>query len=133
MIQRFDPFFETHHRPSIQRYFLAADAYRVEDTFYLEVDAPGVELGDIDIEVEKKHLTVTVARPQLVDEDRTEVVRGRPNGTFVRRFFLGDGLDGDGIEASYENGVLTLSIPVNEASKARKVAITASSTPAIDS
>jgi HSP20 family protein len=126
MIHRFDPFLEAHNRPTT--YFLAADAYRIDDTFYLEIDAPGVQLEDVDIEVEKKHLTVTVERRELADEDRTDIVRGRPTGTFVRRFFLGDGLDGDGIEASYENGVLTLSIPVNEASKARKIAITASST-----
>ncbi|MCH7900750.1 MAG: Hsp20/alpha crystallin family protein [Acidobacteria bacterium] len=128
MIHRFDPFLEARNRSSTWRYFLAADTYRVEDTFYLEVDVPGVKLEDIDIEVEKKHLTVTVERHQLVDDDRTDIVRGRPTGRFVRRFFLGDGLDGEGVEASYENGVLTLSIPVNEASKAHKVAITASST-----
>jgi HSP20 family protein len=132
MTYRFDPFFEAHNRPSTRRYFLAADAYRVDDTFYLEVDAPGVELENVDIEVEKKHLTVTVERRELADKGRTDIVRGRPTGTFVRRFFLGDGLDGDGIEASYENGVLTLSIPVNEASKARKVAITAKSTAEIE-
>jgi HSP20 family protein len=127
MIHRFDPFLEAHNRSSTWRYFLAADTYRVEDTFYLEVDAPGVQLEDIDIEVEKKHLTVTVERHELADEGRTDIARGRPIGRFARRFFLGDGLDGEGVEASYENGVLTLSIPVSEASKARKVAITAGS------
>ncbi len=133
MIHRFDPFFAGDSRAMTRRYFLAADAYRIDDMFYLEIDAPGVQLDDIDIQVEKKHLTVTVERRELADENRTDIVRGRPTGSFVRSFFLGDGLDGDRVEAGYDNGILTLSIPVNEAAKARKIAITAGSAPKIES
>ncbi len=132
IMHRFDPFFEAHYRPTGRGYFLSADAYRVEDTFYLEIDTPGVKLEDIDIEVEKKHLTVNVERRELTEDGRTDIVRGRPTGTFTRRFFLGDGLDGENVEASYDNGVLTLSIPVNEAAKARKIAITVGSAPQLE-
>ena len=131
MLHRFDPFYDTANRPS--RHFLNADVYRREDAFYLEIDAPGVALEDIDIEVEKKSLTITVERRELVDEERTDVMRGRPTGTFVRRFFLGDGLDGESIEASYDAGVLTLTIPVTETAKARKVSIKATSAGQIES
>ncbi len=125
MLHRFDPFHDTAHRP--RRMFLNADVYRRGDAFYLEIDVPGVALDDIDIEVEKKSLTITVERRELVDDERTDVVRGRPTGTFARRFFLGDGLDGESIEASYEAGVLTLTIPVTEKAKARKISISAGS------
>lgn len=123
MLHRYDPFFDAGQRS--RRFFLNADVYRRGDTFYLDIDAPGVQLDDIDIEVEKKHLSVTVERRELVDEERTDVVRGRPTGRFTRRFFLGDGLDGEAIEAEFDNGVLTLTIPVTETAKARKIAISA--------
>lgn len=124
MLHRFDPFFET--RPAPSRQFLGADVYRRGETYYVELDVPGVELEDIDVEMEKKHLTVTVERRELVDEERVDISRGRPTGSFVRRFFLGDGLDGESIEAVYDKGVLTLSIPMTETAKARKIAINAS-------
>ena len=130
MLHRYDPFYDAGLRP--RRHFLNADVYRLGDTFYLEIDAPGVALDDIDIEVEKKQLTVTVERRELVDDERTNVVRGRPTGKFVRRFFLGDALDGEAIEAAYENGVLTLTIPVVETAKARKIMISATPTPEIE-
>ena len=127
MLHRFDPFADLS-RPT-RRAFLGADVYRLGDSFYVEIDAPGVGLEDIDLEVEKKHLTVTVERREITDSERTDVVRGRPTGKFTRRFFLGDALDGDEIEASFANGVLTLSIPVIETAKARKIAISGATAP----
>ena len=126
MLKRFDPFFE-FGVPTVHpgRRFLDSDVYRKGDVYYVEIDAPGVRLEDIDIEIEKKHLTVTVERRELADEERTQVVRGRPRGRFARRFFLGDSLDGENVDAAFENGVLTLSIPVVEQAKARKINITA--------
>ena len=124
MLHRFDPFAD-FYRSSTRS--LDADVYRVGDTFYVEIDAPGVALDDIDLELEKKHLTVTVERREIADEERTDIVRGRATGTFKRRFFLGDSIDGEHVEASFENGVLTLAIPVIEQAKARKIAIAAPS------
>ena len=131
MLHRFDPFFDFEMAPrrSPRARFLDADVYRVGDRFYLEIDAPGVALEDIDIEVEKKNLRISVERRQLVDDDRADVVRGRAYGSFTRRFFLSEGLDPDAIEASFENGVLTLSVPVSETAKARKIAIEAAPQP----
>ena len=48
----------------------------------------------------------------------------RPQGSFSRQLFLGDSLDAEQIRATYEEGVLTLCIPVAEHEKARKVEIT---------
>ena len=124
MLHRFDPFTD-FYRPDVRRSTLDADVYRLGDTFYVEIDAPGVQLEDIDLELEKQHLTITVERPELVDDERTDIVRGRATGTFRRRFFLGDSLDGDQVEASFNNGVLTLAIPVVEQAKARKISIAA--------
>ena len=121
MLHRFDPFADPY-RPA-RRSSLDADVYRLGDTFYVEIDAPGVQLEDIDLELEKQHLSITVERRELADEERTDIVRGRPTGTFRRRFFLGDSLAGDQVEASFDNGVLTLAIPVIEEAKPRKIVI----------
>jgi len=122
MFYRYDP-----QRVPQQRRTLNADVYRLGDTFHVEIDVPGVDLEDIDLEVEKKQLTVTVERRDLVDTERTDVIKGRPTGTFRRRFFLSDSLDGENIEASYDRGVLRLSVPVIETAKARKIAIASGS------
>ena len=122
MLHRFDPFADPY-RPTARRSSLDADVYRLGDTFYVEIDAPGVQLEDIDLELEKQHLSITVERRELADEERTDIVRGRATGTFRRRFFLGDSLAGDQVEASFDNGVLTLAIPVIEQAKPRKIVI----------
>ncbi len=127
MLKRFDPFFDFEFPTSFQSRsrFLEADVYVRGDIYYIEIDAPGVSLEDIDVEVERNHLTVSVERREMADNERTEVVRGRAMGRFSRRFYLSESLDGSSVEAGYENGILTLSIPVTEKAKARKIEIQA--------
>ena len=77
----------------------------------------------IDLTVEKNTLTVTAERSWAPAEDATIVVNERPQGTFSRQFFLGENLDVDGIEAGYDHGVLTITIPVAEQAKPRKITV----------
>ncbi|HEV2068900.1 MAG TPA: Hsp20 family protein, partial [Acidimicrobiales bacterium] len=51
------------------------------------------------------------------------LVAERPQGSFSRQLFLGEGLDADRIEARYDQGVLTVTIPVAERAKARKIEV----------
>ena len=57
-------------------------------------------------------------------------VAERPFGSYTRQLVLGRSLDTDRLEASYHDGVLTVSIPVAEKAKARKIAVTRADTPA---
>lgn len=126
MLHTFDPFadFDWMSRSgSRRRDFMAADVYSEGDRYFLEIDVPGVNEDALDITVEKKTLTVTVDRPYEGTDERTSLMRGRSFGSFTRRFYLGEGLDADSIEATLEQGVLTLSIPVVEAAKARKIEV----------
>jgi HSP20 family protein len=102
------------------------DAYRRGDRFIVHFDLPGVDPASIDLTVEKNVLTVRAERKWPRQEDDEVVVSERPQGTFTRQLFLGESLDAEHIEARYDNGVLTLSIPVAEQAKPRKVAITSS-------
>src|SRR4051794_12726687 len=100
------------------------DAYRVGDNFVAHFDLPGVDPGSIDLSVEGNTLTVTAERsvPQL---DNAEwAVAERPYGSYTRQLVLGRSLDTNRLEASYHDGVLTISIPVAEQAKARKIQVT---------
>ena len=134
MVMRFDPFRELDRLNqellgSSQRRAttMPLDAYRQGDTFFIHFDLPGVDASSIDLTVEKNVLTVRADRRFDWTGDGVEVlVAERPQGSFSRQLFLGETLDPDRIEARYEHGVLTLTIPVAEAAKPRRVQVTSS-------
>ena len=101
------------------------DAYRDGDAFVIDIDLPGVDPAGIDVTVDRKVLIVRAERKRIEKEGVKFAVTERPMGTVSRQVFLSDTLDTDRLEARYENGVLTLTIPVLEQAKARKFAISA--------
>ena len=109
------------------------DAYRKGDAFLLQFDLPGVTADSIDLTVDNNTLTVKAERkaPPL-SEGVEALVAERPFGAFSRQVFLGDELDTNRIEAHYDAGVLTLTIPVAEEAKPRKIAVQQASKKAID-
>ena len=130
MLMRTDPFrdldrltqqvFGTAARPAI----MTMDAWRDQDTFVVEFDLPGIDVNSIDLDVERNVLTVRADRP--VREGIEELVAAeRPRGVFSRQLMLGDNLDTERIQASYQAGVLRLEIPVAEKAKPRKIAVNA--------
>ena len=137
MVMRFDPFRELDRLNqevwgSAQRRSsggMPMDAYRQGDTFFIHFDLPGVDPSSIDLTVEKNVLTVRAER-QLRwgggNGDVEVLVSERPQGSYSRQLFLGETLDPDRITASYEQGVLTLTIPVAEAAKPRRVEVSSS-------
>ena|SRR5437773_4807141 len=131
MLMRTDPFreidrlaeqfFGTPARPALMH----LDAYRDGDHFYALFDLPGVDADTIDCTVERNVLTVRAERRRPQSDNAELVAAERPMGTFTRQLFLGESLDTENLQAHYENGVLTLRIPVAEQAKPRKVAVTA--------
>ena len=103
------------------------DAHRVGDQFVVAFDLPGVDPAAIELDVERNVLTVKAERRPAAPDEHVEMqVAERPTGVFSRQLFLGETLDAEHIEASYEAGVLTLRIPIAERAKPRKIAITSS-------
>jgi HSP20 family protein len=103
--------------------WMPMDLYRVEDHFVVAVDLPGVDPGSIDLNVDGNTLTIRAERSVRTDEGVQWLAQERPFGSFLRQLNLGDGLDVDRIEASYDAGVLTVTIPVAEKARPRKIAV----------
>ena len=110
--------FGTMVRPTV----MPMDAWREGDNFVVEFDLPGVDPGSIDLDVERNVLTVKAERDRLSDDAET-IATERPRGVFSRQLFLGDTLDVERVDASYNDGVLKLVIPVAEQAKPRKIEI----------
>ena len=106
-------------RPAVMQ----VDAERAGDWFHVYFDLPGVDPDSIDVTVERNVLQIKAERQRLIKDGVEAVIAERPMGVFSRQLFLGDTLDTDKLEASYDNGVLTLSIPVSDQAKPRKIAI----------
>ena len=108
----------TTNRPST----MPMDAWREGDEFVIELDLPGVSAESIDLDVERNVLTVRAERVGR-NGDWEMLASERPRGAFSRQLILGDNLDLDRIEASYEGGVLRMTVPVAERAKPRKITV----------
>jgi HSP20 family protein len=110
----------TWSRPSV----MPVDSYRNGDEYVIAFDLPGVDRDAIDINIERNVLTVRAERrPVDLGEQAEAQLSERPLGVFARQLFLGDALDTQHIDATYDNGVLVLRIPIAEKAKPRKVAV----------
>jgi HSP20 family protein len=133
MLMRFDPYRE-FDRLAEQLAATASqaprafpmDAYRRGEQFIITFDLPGVEPAAIDLTVEQNVLTVRAERRFEPRQDDEVLVAERPHGTYTRQIFLGDTLDTENMQANCEHGVLTLTIPVAETAKPRRVPVSGS-------
>jgi HSP20 family protein len=135
------------------------DAYREGDTYYIDIDLPGIDPATIDMTVDDSVLTVRAERTPAEREGLRLVVADRPDATFTRQVFLSDAmseamsgaisdaisgpvsgamagvrddvLDTDRLDATYDNGVLTLRIPLAERNRPRRIEITPATAPAL--
>ena len=101
----------------------AMDAYRVGDVVTVEFDLPGVDPGSIDLQVERGELRLAAERHRSTPEGATYLVQERRDLKVSRRVMLGETLDVDHVDAEYNDGVLTLRIPLRESAKPRQVEV----------
>lgn len=129
-LMRFDPFREldrlSEHLMSGQPMrAMPMEAFRRGDTFFVAVDLPGINPEDAQVTVEGNVVNVRATRKPAHQEGDEVLVDERPRGEFSRQLLLGDTLDGRKLSADFDRGVLTLTIPVAERSKPRRVQIAA--------
>ena len=94
--------------------FMPMDLYKVDDHYVLDADLPGVDPGSIDLDVDRGTLTLTAHRSAPSEDSRQWLSSERFTGTYRRQLTLGDGIDTEHITASYDNGVLSVHIPLAE-------------------
>lgn len=125
MTVAYAPFRDAHRvafAPTSTR-LAAVDLYRTEESVVLSVDLPGVDAGSIDVGVDGGILTVRAQRTAPAIEGATWLTRERQRGGVVRRLRLDESIDTENIAADYRDGVLTVSLPVAEKAKPRKVVV----------
>ena len=103
--------------------WMPLDAVRSGDQVTLRFDVPGVQPDDIDVHVERNVVTVKARRGWSPAEGEEVLARERPQGEYSRQVMLGETLDAERLVARYENGVLSLTVPVAEQAKPRRVQI----------
>ena len=102
----------------------AVDIYETENELILKADLPEVDLGNINVNVENQTLTISGERKFEAQSDGKGYHRIERNyGTFVRSFAVPNSFDTDHINASYRNGVLSVTLPKKEAAKPRQIKV----------
>jgi HSP20 family protein len=105
-------------------YDVPTDVFHSDDTLVIRMDLPEVDPDSIDVTVQENVLLINGTRRFPYEADRVRFVRrGTFYGDFTQRVALGKGLNVDGIEARYEQGVLQLTIPYAEEIQPKKISI----------
>jgi HSP20 family protein len=130
MIVRFDPFRDfdrlagelmgAARTPAL----MPMDCLRTADSVVVRFDLPGIDADSLDVAAENNTLTVRAERRRQDPKDAQYLVSERPSGSYARQLVLGDGLAVDQIQADYRDGVLTLTVPVAERAKPRRIEVT---------
>lgn len=139
MLVRFDPFRDfdrlagemlgAARTPAL----MPMDCLRDGDKVVVRFDLPGIDADSLDVSTENNTLTVRAERHRSDPEGTAYLVSERPSGSYSRQLVLGDGLDVEAIRADYRDGVLTLTIPVAEQAKPRRVEISRAGDSAVGS
>lgn len=116
----FDDDFDNFFMPSVKRTDGKCDIYEKDNNFVIDMEIPGFEKEDINIEVKDGYLTVSASKSSEENEEKKNYIRReRSFGSFSRSFALGD-VDVDSIEATFDAGVLSITIPKQEVVETKK-------------
>lgn len=102
----------------------SVDLSETKESYKIKADIPGLSKEDIDISFDDKTLTIKGHRKTSdVQEGENFYKKEISYGSFQRVVYLGQDVDHDNIKASYNNGVLELSIPKAEKNKSKKIVL----------
>lgn len=99
------------------------DLYRDGDEYVLSADLPGIDPASVDIDVDGQLLTIRAERSLPEHENVKWITREREAASFLRQLNLGQGIDTEKISAHFDAGVLTVTLPVSERAKPRKIEV----------
>lgn len=96
---------------------LKTDIYRIDNKYYIEIDIPGVKKEDINVTYENNNLVVFVFNKEIIDKNY--IKHERITGEYSRTFYI-DNIKNDSIKANYRNGVLKISLEIDDEEIKRK-------------
>ena len=106
-----DDLFNDFDEGSIKPVNMKCDIYEKEGNYCIEMDLPGYDKKDIDIDFDNKYLTITASKEEDVnDEGKNYIRRERNYGKYERTFYLGD-VDASSIRAKFKHGMLKIIVP----------------------
>lgn len=128
MLQRFDPFRELDRLVSgafegAASATVPMDVVRSATDVKVHFDLPGIDPDSVELSIERNQLTLKATRRYELGEGERLVIRERPAGDFTRTLVLAEGLDATKVDAHYEHGVLTVTIPVAAIAQPRRIEI----------
>ena len=125
-----DVFERTGEESSLTAWAPAVDIYETEHRLVVKADLPEVDPQDLDIRVENNILTIRGERKFDKDVQQENYLRvERAYGSFARSFTLANTVNSEAIQADYQNGVLTLSIPKKEEAKPKQIKVNIGTAP----
>lgn len=114
-----EDFFDDFELPSYNNQ-MKCDIFEKDDKYFIEIDIPGFDKKDIDINTDKGYLTITASKEdETVDEDKNYIRRERNYGKYQRQFYLGN-VNENEIKADFKNGILTIVAPKNKEIETKK-------------
>ncbi len=99
------------------------DVWQADDGYHVALDLPGVDPGSVEITCERNLLTIRANRSAEYEEGHNVLLAERPQGSFTRQLQVGDALDTTKVQATYNNGVLMLTIPMAESAQPRRIEV----------
>lgn len=132
-VMRFDPFgdpFRSLDRLASQLVSgartpmaMPMDVWQADDGYHVALDLPGVDPNGVEITSERNILTISAERNAEYEDGGQVLLAERPQGRFTRQLQVGDALDTGKVAATYDNGVLRLTIPMSEAAQPRRIEV----------
>lgn len=100
------------------------DIHESEDAYTLVADLPGMKKEDISVNIVEDRVTLKGSRKREERHEEKGYRRyERAEGTFERSFRINGGVDAAKVEATFENGVLTVKLPKPEETKPRQIEV----------
>ena len=112
-----DPFFNESSYKEIMK----TDIKEGENEYTLEIEMPGIKKENVKIELSKGYITISAENNNEVEEkDNNYIRKERHYGSFTRSFYVGDKVEMDDINASMDNGILSITVPKEESKEPEK-------------
>ena len=102
---------------------ISVDIWEDEDKFVLEADLPGRDPGDIQLTLDKRVLSIEVLEQSLEDSESSLLLKERFSGKLKRMVNLADDVDSEYVNSKYRNGVLTVTLPITQKARIKKIEI----------